>query len=386
MHYYGRRCGVKCDIIIPVWNQLESTSECIDALVKSTGYPYRLILIDNGSDAGTKSYLEEIKDRGSPEVLLIRNEKNLGYVKAVNQGLRVSDAPYVCLMNNDTVPGAGWLEKLVAFAQDHKEVGLMNPLCNGHLDLSIDEYARAVGKNSGRYMEMNQCFGFCTLIKREVMEKIGYLDETFGIGGYDDTDYSMKAGKAGYRSASVHSSYVYHKEHVSFRAAGKKDSFTLKAQQEYLKKWPRHLRIGVSFFVDDSVDDVEIENMLKGILFLAREWCWINFWVFGEEAKNKDRIDAIAGKIGMPLHQNIKYNFMPQKFANLQTLVRLVERAFGTKRRKKYDAIFVDNKKTESFLNIFYPIHTTKVVLVSPETWGDMQSWKKSLSQAGRVS
>lgn len=375
-----------CDIIIPVWNQLEATRECVESIIKKTAYPYRLILIDNGSDLETKAYLEVLKNKNTPEVTLIRNQENLGYVKAVNQGLKASSAPYVCVMNNDTVPGAGWLENMVKFAEAHKEIGLANPLCDGHQDLSIDEYARRVSGSGDRYMEMNQCFGFCTLIKREVIDKIGYLDETFGIGGYDDTDYSRRAGEAGYRCASVHSSYVYHKQHVSFKAMGAKDSFTLKGQEAYLKKWPKHLRIGMTLFSGQNTEDGKIENALKVVLYLAREWCWVNLWVFGDKGENKRRIEAASKKIGMPLHQNIKYNFMPQRLANLQTLVRIIERSFGTKKRKKYDAIFADNKKTASFLNLFYPMHTTKIVLVKPENWGDERSWKKFLSLAGQGS
>ncbi|MDD5136364.1 MAG: glycosyltransferase family 2 protein, partial [Candidatus Omnitrophica bacterium] len=321
-----------CDIVIPVWNQLESTRECIEAIMRATKRPYRLILIDNGSDGETKAYLRQLKSGSSTEIRLIRNETNLGYVKAVNQGLKASEAPYVCIMNNDTIPGAGWLDRLISFAEKHPDIGLMNPLCNGHCERSIDEYAKHVEANGDRYMEMNQCFGFCTLIKRAVIDKIGYLDEVFGMGGYDDTDYSMRALRAGYLCASVHSAYVYHKEHLSFKAAGARDSFTLKGQAEYLKKWPRHLRIGTVFSIDKDVTDDGIETVLKTLLLLAREWCWVNLWIIGDEAQARRRIELASGKIGMPLHQNIKFNFIGKKFAKLQTFVRIVERAFGTKK------------------------------------------------------
>lgn len=354
---------MKCDIIIPIWNQLESTRECINAIARTTHYPHRLILIDNGSEPETRLYLEGLRAKDPAGVVLIRNQDNLGYIKAVNQGMRISDAPYVCLMNNDTIPGIGWLDKLTAFADKHDEVGLMNPLCNGHQDLSIDEYAAKVAGNGDEFMEMNQCFGFCTLIRREVIDKIGYLDENFGMGGYDDTDYSKRAGLAGYRCASVHSSYVYHKEHVSFKASGVKDSFTLKGQEEYLKKWARHLRIGLSFSIDSRVTDKDIEEMLEAVLFLARQWCWVNFWIFGDEAENRRRIECAAKKINMPVHQNIKFNYFTQKFACLQVLVKLIERAFGTKRRKKYDIVLVD-AGMEQLLKLFYPIHTTKASAV----------------------
>lgn len=98
---------MKCDIIIPVWNHKDITKDCIDSIIRNTVYPYSLILIDNASDADTKTYLESLKNNGSIDVKLIRNEENLGFVKAVNQGLKASGAPYVCIMNNDTIATPG---------------------------------------------------------------------------------------------------------------------------------------------------------------------------------------------------------------------------------------------------------------------------------------
>ncbi|MFA5142625.1 MAG: glycosyltransferase family 2 protein [Candidatus Omnitrophota bacterium] len=357
---------MKCDIVIPVWNQPETTRECIAAIRRTTRYPYRLIIIDNGSGDETRNYLKETARLYPSEVEIVRNDTNLGYVKAVNQGLKISTAPYVCVMNNDTIPGAGWLERLINFAETHRGIGLMNPLCNGHGSLSIDEYAAHVARNADRYMEMNQCFGFCTLIRREVIDKVGCLDEVFGMGGYDDTDYSMRACRAGYLCASVHSAYVYHKEHVSFRAMGAKDSSTLKGQAEYLKKWPRHLRVGLTFSVDSRTDRPEIASVLKAILFLAREWCWVNFWIIGDEKENREKIASVSAEIGMPLHQNIKFNFIPAAFAKLQTLTRVIERAFGTKRRKRYDAVLVDNDGVAALLNFFFVVHNTRIILAKP--------------------
>lgn len=63
----------KCDIIIPVWNQLEFTKRCIESIRKNTRFPYRLIIIDNNSEPPTKNYLSGIADRHD-DVLLIRNE------------------------------------------------------------------------------------------------------------------------------------------------------------------------------------------------------------------------------------------------------------------------------------------------------------------------
>ncbi len=356
---------MKCDIIIPVWNQVEHTRACVDSVMRNTSYPYRLIMVDNGSDDATKSYLEELKANNPAQVELIRNEKNLGFVKAVNQGLKASDAPYVCLLNNDTIPAPGWLERLVEFAQSHKDAGLLNPVCDGHLDTPIDEYAKRLEANKGRYMEMNQCFGFCMLMKRELIDKIGYLDEAFGIGGFDDTDYSMRAHKAGYRSVCVHDAYVYHKQHVSFKAMGDRKKLVLPGEKAYFEKWPRHLRVGISFPVNGDTREEDIRHMLDGILLLAREWCWVNLWVLGDKDRAKAKIEEISKKVGMPLHQNIKFNYFPAEFSGPQVLVRLLERSFGTKARKRYDAVLVSDEKTAGLLKAFQLLHGTGIHTVN---------------------
>ena len=91
---------MKCDIIMPVWDQLEFTKECITSINNNTKYPIRLIIIDNASKRNTKEYLSSLAGEVNFEIKLIRNEENLGFVKAVNQGLKESSAPYICILNN----------------------------------------------------------------------------------------------------------------------------------------------------------------------------------------------------------------------------------------------------------------------------------------------
>ena len=154
---------MKCDIIIPVWDQLDITKACINHIMQNTHYPYNLILIDNGSSYRTSEYLKGLENN----VTLNRNSKNLGFIKAVNQGLKASKAPYVCILNNDTMPAKNWLTELVSFAEKHPDVGFLNPLCSGHKEgnFTVNEYAEEILSNKNKYMEMNQCQGFCMLIK-----------------------------------------------------------------------------------------------------------------------------------------------------------------------------------------------------------------------------
>jgi GT2 family glycosyltransferase len=353
---------MRCDIIIPIWNQKEITKNCIDSILRNTVYPHRLILIDNASDEDTKAYLESVRDIKKTGAILIQNRENLGFVKAVNQGLKIADAPYVCIFNNDTITTPGWLEEMVGFAEKNKDIGIVNPLCGGPAGMPKDEYARIIARdNKDKYMETNQCFLFCALVKKEVVEKIGYLDEIFGMGGFDDTDYSIRAGIAGYRCVCLHSAYVHHINNVSFKELGNRDLINKNCEKEFYKKWPKHLRVGVSISLSDDIKEGDLAGILKSLLYLAREWCWLNVWTFGNVDVNRGRVGKVCKIIKMPDHQNIKFNYFPHRFKDIRILTRLLERSFGTKKRKRYDAVIVDDEKTAGFLRLFQQIHKTMI-------------------------
>src|SRR3990167_2237474 len=136
----------RCDIISPIWNQLERTQRCIESLIRHTDYPYRLILVDNASDEPTRRYLESLKHDPRVDVLLIRNEENLGNIKAANQGIRASDATYICILDNDTIVTKGWLSEMIAVSRKESNIGIVNPISNSSgwppaRGQTIDEYA-----------------------------------------------------------------------------------------------------------------------------------------------------------------------------------------------------------------------------------------------------
>lgn len=220
-----------CDIIIPVWNQLECTQKCMESLVKNTDYPYKLIVIDNASDELTSNYLDVFSKDHADIVQLIRNEKNIGYVKATNQGMKASTGSYLCLLNNDTEVYAGWLSELVSVAELDNEIGLVNPASN-HFNI---RYEDCLEEQQFRYAGMGRIVGFCLLVKREVMDEIGCLDERFGMGYGDDDAYCMSAQKAGYRCVLAKKSYVYHDGKKSF-GRNKKAKLYREKQRELSKK------------------------------------------------------------------------------------------------------------------------------------------------------
>ena len=101
-------------IIVPCWNQREFTQHCVRALVRHTAPDWDLIVVDNGSTDGTAEYLAGLQDGGRVPVTIVRNERNLGYPAAINQGLQVARGEHLVLLNNDTVVTEGWLDQLIA--------------------------------------------------------------------------------------------------------------------------------------------------------------------------------------------------------------------------------------------------------------------------------
>jgi len=275
---------MNCDIIIPVWNQLDVTRDCIDSVLKHTDYPYRFIIIDNGSEKETEGYLKGLKDISIADIILIRNDRNLGFVKAVNQGIKASDARYLCILNNDTIVTGGWLGEMVRIIETNPAIGLLNPSSNtsGQFskDQSINDYAASLRRFSGQIQELYTCRGFCMLLKREVIERLGSLDEIYHLGYFDDTDYCKRAQLSGYRTARAKAAYVYHKENTSFKGLEENKALFENNEKIFFSRWGRHLR--VAYIVDritsgDEIDRIAIDAARAGhqiIIFIRKGLDW----------------------------------------------------------------------------------------------------------------
>ena len=305
-----------CDIVMPVFNQAVLTKNCIDSVTANTDSPYKLLLIDNGSEPATAHLLKDIS-LSRRDFKLIRNDNNLGWVKAVNQGMRLSTAPYVCVMNNDTIVRTpGWLSKMIALAESSPVIGLVNPEFNIKKTVASDR----------PFMELDFCRGYCMLIKRAVIERAGLFDENYGIGYYDDDDYSVRAIKAGFICVRVNGVLVEHAGDSTFR-----DIFAEKSRLElhernkklFYSKWGK--RLNLLFVLGGKYD----EKDLSDILFeLARRQHIIYVWFSGPQAE-------------FP-HINIRSRFFPvglvKPFLSIALCLNRTR-----KKSKHYNAVFSDS-------------------------------------------
>lgn len=330
----------RCDIVIPTWNNQEMLKECVDSIEKHTAYTHRIVIVDNASDAPTRQYLDSLKAALKEKVVIIRNDENKGFVKAVNQGMKFSDAPYVCVMNNDTVATDEWLEEIIDILVRNEDIGLINPSSNSSCqfpgDMDIDLYAGALKKFRGKYQELYTCRAFSMVAKRSVIEKIGYLDENYGMGYFDDADYSKRAQAAGYKTVRAKASYVYHKESQSFSKIKEKVRIFQENERKFISKWGRQLRVA---YVIPYIDDVEKNRISSNINDIAKMGHQV--WIFTKYGL-KERLDLID-------HESIRFLLYPGLFFGLTALYKIRKR----KRNKKLHVILTNSPYLAGFFGRF---------------------------------
>lgn len=198
---------MKISIIILTFNQIQYTKLCIDSIRKFTDEDsYEMIIVDNNSTDGTFEWLKEQKD-----IKVIYNKENLGFPKGCNQGIEVSSGENILLINNDTIVTPNWLNNLNKCLYSSEYIGAVGPISNScsnyqsipfeysNLDKMIEFAQKINSSNPKSWEERLRLIGYCLLIKREMIEKVGLLDEIFTPGCFEDDDYCLRMRKAGYR-------------------------------------------------------------------------------------------------------------------------------------------------------------------------------------------
>lgn len=227
------------DIVVPVYNALDDVKLCLASLALHTdSLKVRAIVVNDGSDAITTQWLRNYCAARS-FFRVIEHPRNLGYTRAVNLGIKASTARYVITQNSDTIVSPGWLVGLVRCIESSKKIGIVGPLSNAAswqnapnlydetgafavntlpLGLSVSDMARVVDRASvRRYPRTPFLNGFCFMIKREVIESIGYMDEeNFPIGYGEENDFCIRAAEAGFELAIADDVYVFHTKSKSF--------------------------------------------------------------------------------------------------------------------------------------------------------------------------
>jgi len=237
----------KTAIIILTYNHLDYTKDCLESIRKyTTEGTYEIIVVDNCSTDGTREWLKE-----QPDIKLRLNDTNAGFPADCNIGIGMADPESdILLLNNDTVVTPRWLENLRTCLYSDPKIGAAGAVCNHDENLQganlsysdFEEMQRLAEKNNrsdpARWEEKVFLIGFCILIKREVLNKIGLLDERYSPGYVEDNDLSLLILSAGYRLMLCHDCFIHHYFGSGFRKDLNQLYQVLRANREYFeKKW-----------------------------------------------------------------------------------------------------------------------------------------------------
>jgi GT2 family glycosyltransferase/glycosyltransferase involved in cell wall biosynthesis/Flp pilus assembly protein TadD len=218
-------------IVIPVYNKLDFTIQCIDKIRENTGSgDYEIVVVDNGSTDRTRETLDKYNC-----VKVIHNIENFGFAKACNQGVKEAEGRYILFLNNDTEVKPGWLDPLIKILDENKHVAaagskLLYP--DGtiqHAGVEIVDHrtyndpllARHIYcKENSDYGPANELKTYqaltaaCLLVRKSHFEQVGGFDEGF-MNGYEDVDLCFKLQEKGYLLVYEPKSVVIHHESKS---------------------------------------------------------------------------------------------------------------------------------------------------------------------------
>lgn len=221
---------MRASLIVLTYNQLqEGTAPCLESILKFTPEDqYELVLVDNASQDGTPEHLRSFSE-GRRNVKLILNENNKGYAGGNNDGLRAASGDCIILLNNDTLVSPGWLDSLLSPLERDRSIGMICPITNSAGNeqtvalpsLNEQNYVEVAGRytkrNAGHLFDTEKLGFYCVAMRRDVLEKVGLLDERFGLGMFEDDDYCMRVRNAGYRLVINEGCFIYHKGSLSFK-------------------------------------------------------------------------------------------------------------------------------------------------------------------------
>ncbi len=210
-------------IVMVCHNNHSYSNLAMRSLGHFTPEPIDVVVVDNGSTDGTREWTEKLKE-SFENVSIIRNEENLGFAPAVNQGMASLPGRDILLLNNDVVLTRGWLGRMLVALREDPSRGMVGPLSNHAAAPQKVDVPGYTGEMEQTQRLANQLAltrfssglsaprlsGFCLLLGRKLVERVGCFDERFVPGFFEDDDYAARAQFAGFKPWVAADVFVHH--------------------------------------------------------------------------------------------------------------------------------------------------------------------------------
>ena len=213
-------------IVILCYNNRPLTQQCIESIRETTPeFAREIVIVDNNSQDDSVDYLRQQKD-----IVLIENDYNAGFPGGCNIGIEAAKPENdIFLLNNDTIMCFNTLYTLrmgLYEKDNYGSAGCVTNNCANNQSVfkseSLDEL-KEFGRNNNIPNKRSEIklmlIGFALIVKRKVLEKVGYLDERFNPGNFEDDDLSLRILMNNYQNVLVYNSFLIHLGSVSFNNA-----------------------------------------------------------------------------------------------------------------------------------------------------------------------
>jgi len=234
------------DIILPIYNG-DYTKTFVKELYETADYPFKLYIIDDCSNDGIADYIKTEVLPKHKEIVYIRNEENLGFLKTVNVGIRASENDFVLIANNDLrFLRKGWLSTTVNTLKNNKDIGAVG-IEYLHSDVDF----------------VTMCY-FMT--KRSILDRIGYLDESFAPGVFEDVEFCTRLQLMGYGCVAIDIP-VAHLNNNGPQQNITKEKLTEINRQKFLAKYNFvHRDFKIVFHMNNQLWVGGIEEVIKNLI------------------------------------------------------------------------------------------------------------------------
>lgn len=238
------------DIFVRGWNNANLTDRCLQSIINNskTGPTYSLNYVDNGSTHGNAAWLLG----RFPTIGFYRLPFNHGSVRALNVGLALaqfSSAKFLLVLDNDTEIPKGdttWLARWLSYFDDPKvgSAGATSDYVSGYqnIEQTPDRFQRDFkapdGEGQKAPYDLPFMVSFGWMLRKEAIDGIGWFDETFEPGNWEDYDYSLRLRQAGWKNVIADSVYLHHRGSQTFGGMGLQD-LVKQNESKFLLKWTR---------------------------------------------------------------------------------------------------------------------------------------------------